>query len=99
MRVSAKKSVMVIKVLQMICAGHVLEAPELYNRDCCRNLSEKLHSIKKFYNHSVGMRSYHRKSNVKFSLQKHHFVYVYEVIIKCYLNFITWLYFSLALIR
>ena len=53
----------------------------------------------RFYNHSIGMRSYLLKSNFKFNLQKHHFVYVYEVIIKCYLNFITCLYFPLALIR
>ena len=52
----------------------------------------------RFYNHSIGMRSY-LKSNFKFNLQKHHFLYVYEVIIKCYLSFITCLYFSLALIR
>ena len=51
------------------------------------------------YNHSIGMRSYLRKNNFKFNLQKHQFVYVYEVIIKCYLNFITCLYFPLALIR
>ena len=53
----------------------------------------------RFYNHSIGMRSYLLKSNFKFNLQKHHFVYVYEVIIECYLNFITCLYFPLALIR
>ena len=38
------------------------------------------------------------KSNFNCNLQKH-FVYVYEVIIKCYPNFITCLYFPLALIR
>ena len=48
----------------------------------------------RFYDHSIGT-----KSNFKFNLQKHPFVYVYEVIIKCYLNFITCLYFPLALIR
>ena len=53
----------------------------------------------RFCNHSIGMRSYLIKSNFKFNLQKHHFVYVYEVIIKCYLNFITCFYFPLALIR
>ena len=30
MRVSAKKTVMVINILQMICIGHVLEAPGPY---------------------------------------------------------------------
>ena len=53
----------------------------------------------RFCNHSIGMRSYFLKSNFKFNLQKHHFVYVYEVIIKCYLNFIICLYFPLALIK
>ena len=52
-----------------------------------------------FYNHSTGLRSYLLKSNFKCNLQKHHFVYVHEVIIKCYSNFITCLYFPLALIR
>ena len=69
------------------------------SRRCCRNLSEKLHCIARFYNNRVGMRSYYLKSKVKCNLQKHHFVYVYEVIIKFYLNFITCLYFPLALIR
>ena len=53
----------------------------------------------RFYNHIIGIRSYLLKSNLKFNLQKHHFVYVYEVIITCYLNFITCLYFPLDLIR
>ena len=53
----------------------------------------------RFYNHSAEMRSSFIKSNFKFSLQKHHFVYAYEVIIKYYLNFVTCFYFSLALIR
>ena len=49
-----------------------------------------------FYNdHSIGMTNYLLKSN----LHKHHFVYVHEVIVKCYLNFITCLYFPLTLIR
>ena len=64
-------------------------------RHRCWNLSEKL-----FYNHhSIGLRSYLLKSNLNFNLQKHHFVYVYEVITKCYLNSITCLYFPLVLIR
>ena len=45
------------------------------------------------------MRSYLLKNNFKRSLQKHHFVNVYEVIIKYYLNFITCLYFPRPLIR
>ena len=32
MRVSAKKTVMVINILQMICIGHVLEAPGSYQQ-------------------------------------------------------------------
>ena len=51
----------------------------------------------RFYNHSIGMRSYLLASNFKFNLQEHNFVYVI-VIIKYYLNFITCLYFPLALI-
>ena len=48
----------------------------------------------RFYNHNIRMRSYLlNKSNFKFNLQKHHFV-----IIKCYLNFITCLYYPFALI-
>ena len=50
-------------------------------------------------NHSMGMRSYLLKNIFKCNLQKHHFVYIYEIIIKCYLNFITCLYFPRALIR
>ena len=64
----------------------------------------------RFYNHSIGLRSYLLMSNFKFNLQKHHFyevmmisssnnIYVYEVIMKFYLNFITCLHFPLALIR
>ena len=52
-----------------------------------------------FYNDNIGIRSYLLKSNFNFNLQKYHFVCVYEVIIKCYLNFITCLYSPLVLIR
>ena len=45
------------------------------------------------------MRSYLLKNNFKCSLQKNHFVYVYEVIIEYYLNFITCLYFPRSLRR
>ena len=51
------------------------------------------------YNYSIGMRSYLLKNSFKRSLQEHHFVYVYEVIIKYYLNFITCLYFPCPLIK
>ena len=68
------------------------------SRYCSRNSSEKLEQ-----GLIIGMRSYFPKdpwkSNFKFNLQKHHFVYVYEVIIKCHPNFISCLYFSLDLIR
>ena len=53
----------------------------------------------RFYNHIIGMRNYLLKNNFKRSLQKHHFVNVYKVIIKYYLNFITCLYFPRPLIR
>ena len=45
------------------------------------------------------MGSYLLKGNFKCNLQRHHFAYGYEVIIKYYLNFITCLYFPVALIR
>ena len=100
MRVSAKKSVMVINILQMKCIGYVLlEAPGLFQRADIVVKTWVKNCTARFCNHSIGMRSYLIKSNFKFNLQKHHFVYVYEVIIKCYLNFITCLYFPLALIR
>ena len=67
------------------------------SRHCCRNLSENCTA--RFYNHSIGMTSYLLKRNFKFNLQKHHVVFVYQVTIKYYLNFITCLYFPLALIR
>ena len=52
----------------------------------------------RFCNHSIEMTSYLLQSNFNFNLQKH-FVYVYEVIIKCDLNFITCWYFPIASIR
>ena len=95
MRVSAKKSV--INILQMICracpwsfwtipADIVIET---WVKNCTA----------RFYNHSIEIRSYLLKSNFSFNLQKHHFVHVYKVITKSYLNFITCLYFPLSLIR
>ena len=53
----------------------------------------------KFYNYSIWMRSYLLKRKFKFNLQDHHLVYVYEVIMKSYLIFITCFYFPLASIR
>ena len=97
MRVSAKKTVMVINILQMICVGHVLESPRPYQQTLFWKLEWK--TAARFYNHSVGMKSYLLKNNFKRSLQKHHFVYVYEVVVKYYLNFITCLYFPRPLIR
>ena len=97
MRVSAKKTVMVINILQMICVGHVLESPRPYQQTLFWKLEWK--TAARFYNHSVGMISYLLKNNFKRSLQKHHFVYVYEVVVKYYLNFITCLYFPRPLIR
>ena len=89
-----QKSVMVINILQMILYGMSLKLLDYASRHCwVKNCTAR------FYSHSIEMRSYLLKSKFKFSLQKHHFVHVYEVIIKCYLNFITCLYFHLALIR
>ena len=79
----------------MICVRHSLNLLDHTSRHCCRNSSE----ICSKYNQSIGMRSYLLKNSFKRSLQKHHFVYVYEVIIKYYLNFITCLYFHCPLIR
>ena len=98
MTVSAKKISMVINILRMMCIGHVLEAPWTIPAHMAAETWVK-NCTARFYNHSIGMRSYFLKSKFKFNLQKHYFVYVYEVIIKCYLNFITSLYFPLALIR
>ena len=91
-RVSAKKGVMVISILQMICIGHVLEAPGLYQQTLFQNCTGR------FYKHSIRMRSCLLKNNFKFNLQKHRFAYGYQVIIKCYINLIICLYFPLALI-
>ena len=52
----------------------------------------------RFYTHNIRTRSYRLKRNFKCNLQKHHFVYVHEKIIKYYLNFTTCLYSPLALI-
>ena len=52
----------------------------------------------RFYNHSIGMRSYLLKSNFKFNLQKHHFACLWsnnQVLSKFYYLLI----FLLALIR
>ena len=99
MRVSADKMLWLLTSFRWNVLRHVLEAPgagipgdifvEIWVKNCTA----------RFYNHSIGMINYLIKSNFKFSLQKHHFVYVYEVIIKCYLNFITCFCFRLALIR
>ena len=45
------------------------------------------------------IRSYLLKEQLQLQFTEHHFVYFYEVMINCYPNFITCLYFSLALIR
>ena len=97
-RFSAKQSVMVINILQMICIGHVLEATGLYHPAGIVVESWVKNCTARFYNHSIGMRSYLPKNNFQFNLQKHRFVYVCEVLIKCYLNFIICLHFLLPLI-
>ena len=75
-----QNKVMVINIFQKLL--------EYTSRHCCRNLSEKLYTVQQDHNHSIAMRSCLIKSNFKFSLQKDHFVYFFEVIIKCFLNFI-----------
>ena len=97
MRFSAKKTVMVNNIFQMICVGHFLQSPGPYQQTLLYKLVWK--NAARFYNHCVGMRSCLLKNNFKCSLQKHHFVYVYEVIFKYYQNFITCLYFPLPLNR
>ena len=68
------------------------------SRHCCRNSRGKLQQgfIIIAWEWEV---TFYLKNSFKRSLQKHHFVYVYEVIIKYYLNFITCLYFPRPLIR
>ena len=95
MRASSEKVLWLLKSFRW-CVFMALKLLDYTSRHCCRNLSENFTA--RLYNHRIGMRSYILKSNFKFNLQKHHFAYVYEVIIKCYLNFITCLYFPLALI-
>ena len=70
---------------------------DLIRRTCCKNPSEKLQQGFVI----MGMRSYLLKEQLqmKFNLKKHHFVYVCEVITKCYSHFISCSYFPLALIK
>ena len=97
MRVSAKINVIVINIFQICsyraCPWSSWTIPadtvvEIWVKNCTA----------RFCNHIIGIGSYLLKNNFKFNLQEHHFVYVYELIIKCYLNFITCLYFPFALI-
>ena len=69
--------------------GMSLKLLEHTSRHCCRNSSEKQQQsfIVIVQEWEV---IYLLKSNFKCNLQKHHFVYVSEVVIKCYPNFITW---------
>ena len=60
----------------MIYIGHVLDAPEL-PADIIVETRVK-NCTARLYDHSIGMRNYLLKSNFKFNIQKHHFVYVYE---------------------
>ena len=71
-----------------------LKLMDYNSRHCCKNSCEKLQQG--FNNNNIGIGSFFLNNNFKCNL---HFVYVYEVIIKCYLNFITCLYFPRALIR
>ena len=98
MRVSAKRVFWLLTSFRWYVWGLSLKLLDHTSRNCCRH-SQEWKIASRFSNHSIGMRSYPLKSKFKFNLQKHQFVYVYEVIIKCNLNFITCLYFPLALIR
>ena len=83
-----KKSVIIINILQMKCiyracpwSSWTIPADivvETWVKNCTA----------RFYNHSIGMRSYLIKNKFKFNVQKHHFEYVYEVnnqvLCKCY---------------
>ena len=92
---------MVISILQMICIGRAFTwsswtiPADIVVETWVKNYTAR------FYNHrSIGMRSYLSKEQLQITEStEHHFVYVYEVIIKCYLDFITCLYLPLALIR
>ena len=94
-----KKSVMVISILQIKCTAACPSKLLGIPTDIVVETWWVKNCTARFCNHSIGIRSYLTKSYFKFNLQKHHFVYVHELIIKCYLNFITCLYFPLALIR
>ena len=82
MRVIAKKCVW----------GKSLKLLDHTRRHCCKNLSEKLQKCFII----IGMKSYFLKEQLQMQSTKHHFVYVYEVVIK---YFITCLSFPLAWIR
>ena len=84
----AKKVLWLLTSFTWYVSGMSLELLDHTNIHCCRNASEKVpqHFIIIAQEWEV---SYLLKSNFKWNLQKHHFAYVYEVIIKCYPNFIT----------
>ena len=80
--------------------GHVLEAPGPYQKSEDIVAETRVEKLQPAFI-IIEMRGYLLKEQLqmKCNLQKHHFVYAYEVIIKFYPNFMTCLYFSLALIR
>ena len=88
MKVSAKNVLWLLTSFRLYVLGMFLNLLDYTSKNCCRNSSE---SIEKLLQGFIIIK--------KFNLQKRHFVYVYEVIIMSYPNFITYLYFSLALIR
>ena len=98
-RVSAKKMLWLLTFFRWNVLGHVLEAPGLGIPADFLTETWVKNCTGRFHNHSLEMRSYLIKNNFILNLHKHHVVYVYEVTIKCYQNFITCLYFPLALIR
>ena len=85
-----QKSVVVINILQMI-----RKLLDHSRRHCCRSSSEELQQCFII----IGTRSYLLKEQLQIQYTEKSFVYVYEVIIQCYPNFVTSLYFRFAFIR
>ena len=90
------------KVLRLLISfrwyvkGMSLKLLDHSRRYCCGNSSEKL---QKGFIIIIGIKSYLLKKQLQMQSTETLFVYAYEIIIKCYPNFITCLYFPLSLIR
>ena len=64
MRVSAKKSVVVINILKMICRGMPLKLLDHTSRHCCRNSSESSEKLQQGFI-IIGMSSYLLKEKLQ----------------------------------